>query len=109
MAKDKVHGKGQYGDVVARLQQIVEGLEGGELSLEDSLERFSEGVQLVKQGEKLLSDAEKRIEQLLSDEGHTAPLQVADEAPPAVAAAPIAKARKAPARAAGDDDEDVPF
>ena len=77
MAKDKPDS-GQYGDVVTRLQQIVEALEAGELSLEESLERFGEGVGLVKQGEKLLTDAEKRIEQLLSEEGRTAPLKVAE-------------------------------
>ena len=32
------------------MAQIVEALEGGELSLEDSLDRFAEGITLVKQG-----------------------------------------------------------
>ncbi len=88
-----------YGDVVARLQEIVESLEGGSLSLEASLEKFAEGVQLVKRGEKLLAEAEKRVEQLLSDDGRTAPLNPAD--------APAAPAK--PARAPAKVDEDVPF
>ena len=83
-----------YGDVVARLQEIVESLEGGSLSLEASLEKFAEGVQLVKRGEKLLAEAEKRVEQLLSDDGRTAPLN-----PPET---PAASKRAKP-------DEDVPF
>src|SRR4051812_3069137 len=62
-------GTEQYSDVVGRLQSLVEQLEGGGLSLEDSLEKFAEGIQLVRKGEKLLSEAEKRIEQLLSDDG----------------------------------------
>ena len=41
MAKEKNTARGQYGDVVTRLQEIVEALEGGELSLEDSLDRFA--------------------------------------------------------------------
>lgn len=90
----------QYSDVVARLKELVEALEGGELSLEQSLERFSEGVALVKKGEKLLTDAEKRIEQLLSEDGRTAPLQTG-EAP---AGRPAAPKKAAPAQ-----DEDVPF
>jgi len=113
---------GQYGDVVARLQQIVEALEAGELSLEESLERFGEGVGLVKQGEKLLTDAEKRIEQLLSEEGRTAPLKIAEtpEVPsqpqlrqPQTQGQPLATplatkaVRKAIAPSAEDDD--VPF
>ena len=58
----------QYSDVVQRLQALVEQLEGGGLSLEDSLEKFAEGIQLVRKGEKLLSEAEKRIEMLTRDE-----------------------------------------
>lgn len=90
-----------YGDVVARLQEIVESLEGGSLSLEASLEKFAEGVQLVKRGEKLLAEAEKRVEQLLSDDGRTAPLNPSEAAAaPAPVSAPAKKAKS---------EEDVPF
>lgn len=102
----KTEKREEYGDVVARLKAIVESLEGGELSLEASLDRFAEGVKLVKQGERLLSEAEKKIEQLLSDDGRAAPLEVAD-APAPAAAKPAAGARKGSAAPA--DDEDVPF
>jgi exodeoxyribonuclease VII small subunit len=107
VAKERQAGRGDYGKVVERLQEIVESLEGGDLSLEDSLERFSEGIQLVKQGEKLLADAEKRIEQLVSEDGRAAPLKLSDAAE---AAAPQARpaAPKRPA-APSADDEDVPF
>lgn len=110
MAKEKNAARGQYGDVVSRLQHLVEALEGGELSLEDSLEKFAEGVTLVKQGEAILSDAEKRIEQLLSEEGRTAPLKMAEggaEAAPAPAKAPARKPVAVAPPAA--DDDDVPF
>lgn len=98
-------GREQYADVVARLREVVESLEGGELSLEASMEKFAEGVQLVKRGEKLLAEAEKRIEQLLGEEGPVAPLDVSE---PGAPAAPKG-ARKGPARAADDDEGDVPF
>jgi exodeoxyribonuclease VII small subunit len=65
-----------YSVVVERLDGIVTALESGTLSLEDALEKFAEGVTLVKQGEKMLADAEKRIEQLLSADGKTAPLEL---------------------------------
>lgn len=109
MAKEKQAGRGDYGQVVERLQEIVEALEGGELSLEESLERFSEGITLVKQGEKLLGDAEKRIEQLVSEDGRTASLKV-PETPDAPAAPPPARAAavKRPTPPPADDD-DVPF
>lgn len=110
MAKDKHAARGQYGDVVARLQQIVESLEGGELSLEDSLERFAEGVTLVRQGEAMLADAEKRIEQLLSEDGRVAPLKVADAPAEAPVPARASPAKRAPTPViAPADDDDVPF
>ena len=87
--------------MVARLQEIVESLEGGELSLEASLEKFAEGVALVKRGEKLLAEAEKRVEQLLSDDGRTAPLNAGEVASPSAPKPPAARRTK--------DEEDVPF
>ena len=103
MAKDKKQG--QYGEVVARLQQLVEELEGGELPLEDSLEKFEAGVGLVKQAEAILGDAEKRIEQLLSEDGKTTPLKVVPiEAAPAKPAPAPRKAVPSP-----DLEDDVPF
>lgn len=114
MAKEKNAARGQYGDVVTRLQEIVEALEGGELSLEDSLDRFAEGITLVKQGEGILGDAEKRIEQLLSEDGRTAPLKVPEgEAPAASPAKPVVrKAAERPLEkpvAVPAEDDDVPF
>lgn len=109
MAKEKTPAKGQYGDVVQRLQEIVSALEGGELSLEESIERFQEGMTLVKTGEAILADADKRIEQLLSEDGKTTPLRLPDTAPePARAAAAPAPSRK-PAPAPTVADDDVPF
>lgn len=110
MAKEKNAGRGQYGEVVSRLEQVVQALEGGELSLEESLDRFAEGITLVKQGESILSDAEKRIEQLLSEDGRTAPLRVPDA--PEVSAPAIQKMplkRPMVVQAPQVDDDDVPF
>lgn len=110
MAKEKNAARGQYGEVVSRLQQIVEALEGGELSLEESLEKFEHGIGLVKQAEGILGDAEKRIDQLLSDDGRTAPLKVPEGAvEPLPARAPAAPAKKPAPVAAPDVDDDVPF
>lgn len=91
----------RYDDVVQRLEGVVKRLEGGELSLEDSLKAFEEGIGLVKSGERMLSEAEKRIEQLLSDgEDRIAPLEVAPQATSVARAAP---------RSQGKGEEDIPF
>ena len=49
------------------LEQIVEQLECGELSLEDSLAAFEKGVGLVKQCNQKLNEVEKKIELLVKD------------------------------------------
>ena len=47
-----------------RLEQIVEALEGGGLSLDDALRRFEEGIKLARRCEKTLTEAERKIEVL---------------------------------------------
>ncbi len=47
-----------------RLETLVGKLEGGELSLEDSLRNFEEGVRLVRLCSERLKSAELRIQQL---------------------------------------------
>ncbi len=56
---------------IKRLTEIVTSLERGDLTLEDSLRLFEEGVQLSRASQQRLDAAEKRVEQLLSvdDEG----------------------------------------
>jgi exodeoxyribonuclease VII small subunit len=51
-----------------RLEQIVDQLETGNLSLEESLRVFEEGVGLARRCGKYLDEAEKRIELLTRDE-----------------------------------------
>lgn len=110
---DRKNGE-QYSDVVQRLQALVEQLEGGGLSLEDSLEKFAEGIQLVRKGEKLLSEAEKRIEQLLSDDSgnKVVPLELKETgaSEPAQKKAP-AQQQAPSARRPGPppEEDDVPF
>lgn len=65
-----------------RLEVIVEELEGGQLTLEESLARYEEGVRLSKRLTQTLDQAEQRIERL-NDEGAppgTQPLEAADDA-----------------------------
>jgi exodeoxyribonuclease VII small subunit len=114
VAKEKSAERGQYSEVVTRLEGIVEALENGQLSLEDSLDRFAEGVQLVKRGERLLADAEKRIEQLLSEDGKTAEANL-EASPGGIAhGAPsnshqMTRTARKTAGAAKVEEEDVPF
>src|SRR5260221_10799209 len=52
-----------------RLETIVEELEAGELSLEDSIARYEEGIKLSRRLTQVLDESEKRIERLGEKEG----------------------------------------
>jgi len=54
-----------FEEAIARLTQIVERLEEGELSLEESLQLFEEGVKLSRVSQERLDRAQKRVEKLL--------------------------------------------
>ena len=48
-----------------KLEQIVAKLEDGDISLEDSVKSFEEGISLVKECQKQLSSAELKVKKLL--------------------------------------------
>lgn len=49
------------------LEKIVAELESGQLSLEDSLERYKNGIDLIKHCNKLIDKAEKEVGKLTKD------------------------------------------
>ncbi len=54
---------------LAELQQLVERLESGELSLEDSLICFEQGIGLTRDCQAALSQAEQKVQILLEGDG----------------------------------------
>lgn len=69
--------------VLARLRKVVERLEGGNLSLEQSLTAYEEGVGLAQRGHALLDGAEKRVELLIAGGAQSVPLaEAATDDPP---------------------------
>lgn len=58
------------------LEQVVEKMEEGKLSLEDSLKEFEKGVKLSRECQAQLSKAEVRVQKLVAiDEGGQAVLE----------------------------------
>jgi exodeoxyribonuclease VII small subunit len=51
------------------LQSLVERLEGGELSLEDSLSAFEQGIRLTRDCQAALTQAEQKVQILLERDG----------------------------------------
>ena len=66
---------------LAGLEKLVETMEAGDMSLEDSLKQFERGVALTRSCQKALADAEQKVQILLqnSDDGELETFKV-DEA-----------------------------
>ena len=54
---------------LAELESLVERLEAGDLSLEESLKDFERGVSLTRACQKALAEAEQKVQILLSEGG----------------------------------------
>ncbi len=66
---------------LAELQTLVERLESGELSLEDSLAAFEQGIRLTRECQGALGQAEQKVQILLGEGGETAPFAAEGEQP----------------------------
>lgn len=88
----------KFEEALGRLEELVQTLERGDLSLDDSLKAFEEGVKLSKSCLKLLDDAEKRVEILLGESGRkrAQPFAVGEEVSASV-----------PARTESDESPDA--
>lgn len=73
---EKVAETMSFEAALERLEGIVRKLEAGELSLDDSLSVFEEGVRLSGFCHKRLDEVEKKVQLLLAD-GRTAPFDAA--------------------------------
>jgi exodeoxyribonuclease VII small subunit len=51
---------------LARLEEILARMESDEVALEEALKLFEEGVAHVREAEKVLSETELRVEELLT-------------------------------------------
>ncbi len=58
-----------FEDSLAELEQLVEQMEQGEISLEESLKSFERGVTLTRTCQKALQEAEQKVQILIEKNG----------------------------------------
>ncbi len=63
-AKDRPSEELSFEAAIKRLEDIVHLLEDGKMGLNEAMERYEEGVKLLRQSYELLQGAERRIELL---------------------------------------------
>ena len=61
-AEAKPSAKLKFETALVELEQIVQNMEGGHLPLEESLEAYRRGLELLKHCQGQLSDAERKIQ-----------------------------------------------
>jgi exodeoxyribonuclease VII small subunit len=74
----KAGSEDTYDVLVTRLERVVTELETGQLTLEQSIEKFAEGIRLARDASRKLDDAERRVELLVRSadgEDETVPLE----------------------------------
>lgn len=66
-AARKEHSKGTFEHALRRLEEIVEHLEQGNVSLDESLQLYEEGIMLSKACAEKLTQAELKLKRLSKD------------------------------------------
>ena len=61
--------KEKFEEALEKLEEIVRRMEAGEMTLEESLKAFEEGIKLSRLCAKKLDEADRRVEILLREEG----------------------------------------
>lgn len=69
----------KFEGALQELEKVVEQLESGDLSLEDSLAAFEDGVRLVKYCNQKLTEVERRIELLVKNKEGKLQLNLLEE------------------------------
>lgn len=80
MAEQKKVEELTYKEASQELERIIRSLESGDMELEDSLESYTRGVELLKSLRSRLSEAEQKVSILLQDVDGTDTLVPADSA-----------------------------
>ena len=60
-----------FEQALQKLEQIVSEIEQGKVSLEESIEKYAEGIELIKHCRAILDSAEKKIQLLARSEGES--------------------------------------
>lgn len=80
MAEQKKVEELTYKEASQELERIIRSLESGDMELEESLESYTRGVELLKSLRSRLSEAEQKVSILLQDVDGTDTLVLADAA-----------------------------
>ncbi|HBW84180.1 MAG TPA: exodeoxyribonuclease VII small subunit [Gammaproteobacteria bacterium] len=68
-----------FEEALGELERLVNLMEEGELSLEDSMKAFEKGIKLTRECQTALQKAEQKVQILLNENGKTEAFKMEDE------------------------------
>lgn len=73
MAKEK-----KFEDKIKELEEIIEILESGDVSLDDSIKKYTEAMKLVKECDSELKDIETKVNKIVTESGNLEDFEIKD-------------------------------
>lgn len=77
MAKNKKSV--DFEEALDQLEELVEDMENGDLTLEESLKAFEQGIKLTRECQTALSQAEQKVQMLVEENGKLKTIDLDDE------------------------------
>ena len=73
MAKEK-----KFEDKIKELEEIINVLESGEVSLDDSIKKYTEAMKLVKECDSELKNIEDKVTKIVTENGNLEDFEVSE-------------------------------
>ena len=73
MAKEK-----KFEDKIKELEDIINVLENGEVSLDDSIKKYTEAMKLVKECDSELKNIEDKVNKIVTENGNLEDFEVSE-------------------------------
>lgn len=73
MAKEK-----KFEDKIKELEEIINVLENGEVSLDDSIKKYTEAMKLVKECDGELKNIEDKVNKIVTENGNLEDFEVSE-------------------------------
>ncbi len=69
----------KFEEKIAELEKIIDALENGNIDLDESIEKYTKAMKLVKECDEKLKSIEQQVNQIVSENGKLEPLELDDE------------------------------
>lgn len=73
MSKEK-----KFEDKIKELEEIIEVLENGDISLDDSIKKYTEAMKLVKECDSELKNIETKVNKIITENGNLEDFEVSE-------------------------------